>query len=710
MKKKILLFLALIFISYNALAYDYGVVYGDTKYEVTYLKVDKCGTDMCADIRGWAILTKNYAGSANQSGVLQTGSNGVNTFDQYGNMFNSGYCKYGSKPYRYANGNIVSGSGEMDEKYLYQYTLSVYDDENERLLGDSISNPDIIKFERRSISLTFLQAVKNKNIGRLGENNEGKTACYEDVGFKFIVNLSKLSKTAKFRFKLTISNGDGVAEGRSKGNGRDGIATSNKKSKTVDISVITTSGDDSLSTAIDVESLVDTVTTVKNFMGNGYTWDKPWGSKSSSYVIQPYQTFTVLERRISEDVGWYRIKVNGNSQRWIPASWTEPVASQATIVTVTEEETPDPTICAFKDITVQKQDKECEKCNDQVTMDSIEGKKCILSDTSTDFYSIACNEKIVSDFNPGNLSVKKGQGFYYGITVSSTKKCIGRFDAEKWKEAYNLALTKRNSSNSSADYNKYNNMLEELKNIVNSYNNYDMRDKNNPEASIEIEYKKKGGNAYLDYAFDKNITNNGEGNYVSRATLNLGDRDITNPSNFEYSNEANPRVIEFYPQKVYLAPITGEIVSETYSGGIDGGNKFYTDINSDTGDFTLTILVSNLGKKVKSTITNSKCVGTMSESTELYRIVETDNPFVNKNRLNSINNNWKNSKFDFTQSISNYSGNMYVFNLSRSNINEIKEDNKRDNNSYIGTCDKTTNKLSSAMESVCDTIKNSKNN
>lgn len=697
--KKMLLVILLVFSFYNVYAVQcdnsgtYGVITGGVKYEITHLQVDNCddSTDICVNIQGWAVLPRG-SHSINQSGVRMDSSD-TNTYDIYGNKFDSGYCAYGSNVFKTSNGSDITDSGTRDERYLYQYKLIVYDADGNRL-GDSVTNSDIIKFSRRPISLTYLQAVKqNGNTGQLesGED-QGKTACYEDVGFSFTANLSKLSSSVNgFKFKLNISTGS-MYSGTS------------PREKTIDVSVIETSGTDSLDGEIDYEVLDNTVSTVKNYMTNGYGWGtaNSYSTKSSSYCISAGSEFTVLDRQTYQNISWYKVQ-KGSNYFWIPASWTEPVASRATIIT-TDIQDKEPDSCK-KNTSGLPVKKECEKCADSVTINTDDIENCKSLETETDFYEITCTDDITTSFNPDNLNLKKGQGFYYGIDVVSSRECEGKFNGEKWLEAYNIAIANRKKyENSPSDYERNETKLNDLLNAVDSYNNYVMEDKNNPTATIDINYYVNEKKKILNYNFASEVVNEGVGEFTEKNTINLNIAGLTNPSNFKYSNKSNKRHVRLFPPKVYLEKNTGEIVTSSHKNKINGGNKFYTAIDSDLREFYLEIKVNNLGKNGKSSILNKKCSGLLYDVKEQYRIIDTSNPFINAERYKNTNNNWKNNDYDFTKTIGNNNGILYSFSLTNSDISEIKSDNIKNWNSYLGTCYNNISEMSPIFKRICETI------
>ena len=149
-------------------------------------------------------------------------------------------------------------------------------------------------------------------------------------------------------------------------------------------------------------------------------------------------------------------------------------------------------------------------------------------------------------------------------------------------------------------------------------------------------------------------------------------------------------------------------IDENNSKYVDGGHRFYLNNIQNGSDYTITTVIKNLGENKESSITNSNCPISINNSSGKYRIINTKNPFVNNDRLNSLNNNWKNNLFDFTNITDSNKDNMYTFNLSKDNIKEIKSNNRNDNDIYLGTC-KNINNQNGIMYDICDII-NSKNN
>ncbi len=133
-----------------------------------------------------------------------------------------------------------------------------------------------------------------------------------------------------------------------------------------------------------------------------------------------------------------------------------------------------------------------------------------------------------------------------------------------------------------------------------------------------------------------------------------------------------------------------------------GGRKFYLDGLKVGKNYKVTILINNLGMNKSSSITNKDCEFQVTNELPKYRIIDIDNPFVNQNRLNNTNINWKNSVYDFTDVIKEKKETLYTFNLSREDIEVIKNDNVRDN-SYLGLCT-DNNREQGVIGNICREI------
>ena len=694
------------------IAIDVKAWRGSYNYEVTNFEMD----DKYAYVTGWAILNglDNYNGDGlgrnfsapggkgkeydRQSGVIVYDGNvgqryngiyagnlrrGKNNTPIYG-----AYCKYGTTKYS-------GDGGGYNANYLYQYTLNIYGVKNGKVVS-KIDSSAIKKMTPPVISLTYAQAYKVGYLAYAKILSTGSfpytTACYEDVGFKFQIALDKLVKKSNidgYKMTLTVHTG------------KSSTCTKNC-SETFDLNVVYVNGNDDSKNNFDVKYLNNYNTAVMNLMRNGYTWKDPgfanYGTKSSSYAIQIGNTFNVIGSKIVDGIRWYKIKVNG-SPRWIPSSWVKPINNTTIIV---PKDNPEVTMCNTNLIDEPKNEK-CSNCAGVKEINFSEGKKCVVPTLKTEFYNILCEEKVAADFKPGDLSIKKGQGFYYEVLVSSTKKCTGKFDGSKWKEAYSNAVLIRDSyKKGTAGYNEANNLVKELTNMVKVYNNWTLEDDTNPYGTLTINYKKNNVSASKFYEFTNVLVNEGKGSFIKKEQVKLKVNGLTDPVNFVYSNEKNKRVVKLIPPTAYIDRVTGEETNDKTA--LNGGNKFYTDIRSDLGIQNLVVKISNLGKNKKSSITNDKCNLTIYDEALIYRPIDVTNPFINPTRERG--KNWLNETFNFTGVIQSDIWELdyrYKFVLPHSDIEAIKVSNANNKiaDSYLGTCHKSYNMQDEITKKLC---------
>ena len=207
---------------------------------------------------------------------------------------------------------------------------------------------------------------------------------------------------------------------------------------------------------------------------------------------------------------------------------------------------------------------------------------------------------------------------------------------------------------------------------------------------------------------NKTVTNNHKSTCTNKRNLQVTLADGTKVSPFSIN------ITETYQlsaPKAYLDN-NGKIVKRIYSNEIDtgnddyidGGHKFYLDNIKDGDNYKITTVIKNLGVNGKSTIKNQDCkLKTIQEKGELYRIIDVNNPFVNNERLNLLNNNWKNDTYDFTNITNKYQGSLYVFNISKSDINAIKNNNKL-SDAYLGVVCKDKKNWVGIIGQICEEI------
>ncbi len=185
-------------------------------------------------------------------------------------------------------------------------------------------------------------------------------------------------------------------------------------------------------------------------------------------------------------------------------------------------------------------------------------------------------------------------------------------------------------------------------------------------------------------------------------------------------NTVSPFTVEILERYELTAPKTyldnsGKVVKRIYNNEVDennemyldGGHRFYIDNVEEDSDYKATTIISYLGENKKSSIKNENCqFEIISVQTEAYRIINTKNPFINDQRLGKLNNNWKNDKFDFTKIIDSDREPLFTFNISKEDIANIKVDNMKVAEAYLGTCNEKNH--SEVMSKICAIINETK--
>ena len=712
----LLLFLSIVLIRENVFAWV-----GKYNYAVESFTVE----DNFAYVSGWGILNgrSGDAGTGSRVNERSSGEAKRNTtaseriYRTAAHSFQNGYCKYGSTAYTY-NKEKASGSGSHDEGYTYKYALKVYKVNNDGSTTEVQNAVEKLK-PVGVTSLTYHQATKVNGNGPaiMGDSTN---ACYEDVGFRFKIDLSKLvaAKGVKgYKMTLTISAGDKKnCEASLKD--KDSANVSYRGgycSQTFDLRVVIP-GTSSTSSYINGEYLKDTTDKVQILpCGSAKMWKNAGFSESKVgsdlSCINKGTKYEVLDTTKNDNITWYKIK-HGGKTGWVPASWVNPTG-EVSLITIPEEETPElekVAQCTKQTIEAVEKHPSATSCDSKVPIVLNDGGSCKSEEISADFFTIGCEEKIDTKFNPGSLSVIAGQGFGFSVNVQSVKTCDGVFYDQIWKEYYNNAKTNRDNSKEAADYNTYNNIMKDLENAVALYNTWNMEDTTTPTGEMKLDYSLKDGSPVSEsYNFVSTQVSAGESNYTTSTELKLGVSGLTNPRNFTYSNAGKPRVYSLTPPRAYLdyhGAVSG-------TGTVDGGNKFYTNTNAMTGTAKMHIEIKNLGGDKKSSVTNDACEVNLDETSMIYRPIDVGNPFINEKREKG--ENWVNENFNYTSTIDDkvWTGKaLYVFDLSSETINEIKESNNKNSkagenngvaNEYLGTC---KDKTQSSSDIVCEIIGN----
>lgn len=391
-------------------------------------------------------------------------------------------------------------------------------------------------------------------------------------------------------------------------------------------------------------------------------------------------------------------------------------------------------------------------CEEEHTTNVSEGEVCSGTDFKTKgtdinntFYTITCDKTITTNFDYGDDGIKdtpnellRGQGFKYGIIVTTKSQCIGEFKGDKWTNTYKKLWTKVelvnkklvdscsdfsktgldkcdkyikgmkvNNKNVRNDVYKLLNIIRELVDIVNTYNDYEPTTDTDESANISFTYLANGITKEVNTNFVRETAVN-KGNYVSikETTVKIGPngtiKGLTNPKNYTRNNYSSPRVTKLIPPKVSINRINGvdvyveekekEKENNNTSNDIqkvDGGNKIYLDYGADIQTISpITIKVSGLGGG-KSTVTNNKCKLKIQDTDLLYRPIDVGNPFINNDWKKG--QNWVNETYDFTSVIhaNTWSEVAYsIIDITAQQIKDIKYSNDHTDSPYLGLCEK----------------------
>lgn len=360
--------------------------------------------------------------------------------------------------------------------------------------------------------------------------------------------------------------------------------------------------------------------------------------------------------------------------------------------------------------------KEASSCESTATLPLDEEKVCSDSVTSQ-FYTINCRETISSKFKPGNLALKAGQGFVFDIELSTTYTCEGSFDKTAWNEAYsNLqkglerANKLPNGSDKTAEIKWYNNKISNLNSFYTSYRitreNYmqggDSDGISDALAKLKITYKKNKKNNTLSYNFitkdEKTVIDSSNTKYTNNMKLSTGEEVKAFKSKVTKTKNLMPPKVLFNKD--------GSINTNGVGNTIDGGNHFMIELETDPGNYSFSIEITNLGVNHSGKITNNACNLNVYDRDYLYRIIDVNNPFDIQNL--TPGENWISNNYNFENTInsSTWSDNyLYKFDLSKDDIKDIKESNGNYANPYLGICDGKSSIFDDITRKLCNQIK-----
>ena len=383
---------------------------------------------------------------------------------------------------------------------------------------------------------------------------------------------------------------------------------------------------------------------------------------------------------------------------------------------------PNPQTCTATRLKPEPITKETEVCEEETVLDLVDkGQEC----GGNQFYQIKCTQRIITSFDMDDDELfqnnkKKlliGQGFEYGIKISTIKTCEGNFNAEVWKDSYNKIIAKINTiPNNETDAHvlsrkrELQNIASDIIDIVNAYNSYDFISSDYDEKNnLSISYFENNVKKTDYFNFDSVLLNEGNGEYVSKQEVKLGIKGVNNPYNFVWNNNSDRRIVKLIPKKTYIDKYTGNITDANNENAIDGGNRIYTNTQVDPGIQQIIITVDNLGGK-DSSIVNNKCSVEVVNPNLSYRPIDVSNPFINDRWERG--NNWVNELYDFTRTIhaSTWSEpTISTMNISADEIVEIKNETKvyikNGVSPYLGVCGIVNN---TSDDKVCKLV-NSRN-
>ena len=408
--------------------------------------------------------------------------------------------------------------------------------------------------------------------------------------------------------------------------------------------------------------------------------------------------------------------------------------------------------CKSGSSTSKSREVSATDCEGRVLLSTDNSSKVCASD-SRSFYEINCQTDVIADFDMDdnvvntNYNIHGGQGFKYDVDLSETTKCVAKFYANEWVNAYNKVMEKMKTikaikqntesaydaykQNSSTAYQNFYNKLEridgslftnktrseifnlytlarDIEQIVIDYNEHSISNETKAEANLKMSYSLKSEENVksYNYKFDANKTSckpvNTSGkthNEIPAAASWLkAPKDYT----IIYS-----KTVDIKPQSISISKIDGKAVQETKKV-LAGGNKIYIDNDAKVQTIDTKVIITGLARN-NSSIKNEKCKVKITDKDITYRPIDINNPFISDSWKKG--ENWSNNKYDFTKVIHNnvWSGkSLYTISLSKSMITAVKKSNRSLSNSsaYLGTCDKIDNQFPDvATKHICSQIK-----
>ena len=354
-------------------------------------------------------------------------------------------------------------------------------------------------------------------------------------------------------------------------------------------------------------------------------------------------------------------------------------------------------------------------CNSTADFNGTYVKKCGIQkgvSIGEDFYKIECNETmktgfngpIFNDSNYPNSFMYPGTAFKFNYIAKTKVSCEGKWHEDFYQAAE--AYVKRRASDKIAfnadtdDETKsepfFNSALDGVHNVKTSYQNWKLN-------YFNTSFKSENGKI-----FDTQPSISGKTKDEKEYSLDLVDGYKTavntcgsepNGQNKDFTYQVAYTIEMQMPILYYSDSQTPQYTTTETSGYKLLGRVFpISDIKeyANRDDYKYSVNISNLGLGHKWS-NNETCSIAIKDKEIVFRSINLNDPFIQQlDSDHQIGENWKNSKFDFTNIIDkNTWSNPSQYNQVR--IDEqvgklIKEELSKQYASYLGSCSKGTDK------------------
>lgn len=657
--------------------------HGAYNYEVTDFNV----VDGIATLEGWAILNARNGYSGQGNGDVLTGSKNrqsgksvINSKVKYtnsqGNTFYGLYCDGGDMNYYNNSGSKVTTGKNLG--WTYQYTLSIYrvynDDTEEKLDID-------IDYENKNTSLTYSQAYKCGNVGYYGAlpswydssscPAKNYTACYENVGFRFNFDYTKLNASANvkgYKLKLTVKTG-----------ALSGCTTNCQETFTLNV-VSGNFENSDIYFKNTTEKVKILLTYSRPWTSANISSDKKWlGNGVYLNYLGEYNVYdTVYD---ANGYTWYKIK--DNSDWWVPSSWVWPSLSSETLVIPTDTYEEKEVLTCTESNVSQGVSNKSTTCDGKVSFSDDTTESCDVETGTNNYYKVVCDEDLSVDMNPSMLNtIDLGSGFDYKIKVSTKRTCKGTFNATEFLKAYNnLQDNINNLEKYSTEWYNNRNKASDLQMVLLTYNNWSGGNYTLSSVRATLKDNQLGTTVNL-------VTSSTSNSTPTKKIDKEHELNITgykNPVDFTYTETLEK---EFKLPEAYFDNSTKKINYSYCSGCVQLGNKYYisNNLKYNNTDYKYKVTVSNLGFDKKWTASTNNCSLRVIANESFYRPIDNADPFISSNTDRETGKNWSNDTFDFTSIIESDVWEQepaYEMSISKNNIENIRENNSAD--AFIGT-------------------------